>query len=71
MVRLVYGFAPWLGASVVASSRLATTAPITLYRAAAVSRDTALHPDILRLYVQMADARRLDLPKRRRASQAA
>ena len=39
------------------------TALIALHKAAEVSRDTALHHDILRLYVQMADARRLDLPQ--------
>ena len=35
---------------------------ITLHIAAEDVGDTALHHEILRLYVQMADARRLDLP---------
>lgn len=35
---------------------------IRLHTAAEDAGDTALHRDILRLYLQMADARRLDLP---------
>jgi hypothetical protein len=35
---------------------------IALHIAAEESGDTALHHEILRLYIQMADARRLDLP---------